>query len=401
MANTVLQEADGPRQETQLSSSDRNLTTAGAGRLTDRPDFAPVTSSPTAGNEEDHRVRPAELAEALSAIEGRRRTVFLGTLSTKRAVQELQISVSPDEIWEEVRAQREQRAQIRPNGRKGLPARDIAKVAVGIGAVIVTGMAVRSVLSHWSSLQPPETAGTRALPAPLQNTTREIPRPPAVEYRTTEFFVRTPTTKALGDLKDGEPISMRFEKFSELMRLLTGSAFEAPISAATAKGILVNSTSRVDGFDVVRYGGKFYLRAYVPKSYRPNGPSGMTSPGESNNNPWISNRPHGSISETVTVRMPAAALPPNPSPRDIATANTRTSTTRQVPTGPFDTQVQIPWDAIKNGGYSGRGDQESQMYQFGIDWKKLDKRAWDTWKPSSLPKESQNVSSASAGTIQH
>jgi hypothetical protein len=349
-----------------------------AARASDRSDFLGVLN-PGIDNKltEERRIRPDELADALSKIERRQHKVFTGTLPLGYTLRELKMDVSPTEVWQEVEANRLAKSNPRQTPRKFGKDRYL-KAGVGVLAVLASAVAIRSFLAQNDAYQATQAPVgiTSTFLQPAHTVPVTAPTPIVYKEMSSFIFVKTRTMKPLREIKDGEIVPMDMMRFQEISRIASGDSTYAPAPQNLLGTVYLDTKQNPGDFETVRLDGKWYIRGWTNGKPQME-PETVNRPGR-----WeklsLFNHPQSHTDKSVT--LPPLPIPVGASPKEIARLSAPRMTT--VDTGPADIPVTIPGNAFS--GYSGGGSPDHTQFDLEVDRSKLDKHYSDKWKPLPL-----------------
>ncbi len=213
----------------------------------------PTVTAPIEGK----RVRPEELAAALSAIEARRTAAMNSTVVLQEALSELQIDATPEEVWQEIETRRKAeetatQAKVQKKRRRTIQGAVIAASLLGIA------LAVRSVVVDATTLYP--------APVPRQAVQQTPVRAYAQPLNLTTL---TPSMRPLGQIRNGTTFPVDGSMIMDLRRALYGTGMQQPLPKSEQDLILIDTNPPYRNarrtWMVLKDNDKLYLRAWTLK----------------------------------------------------------------------------------------------------------------------------------------
>lgn len=181
-------------------------------------------------------IRPDELLAALSAIEARKGEAVVGSVPLGDALNQVRANVTPDEVWQEVDAQRKLQGH-NSNNRKitDLEAQRRRKrwgqAGGGIACMLVTALALRFLVGDIKKVE--------AIEQPKPVKPQVIPqRVPDVVYGPMAQVTRN--SVRLTDLKPGDSMWMGVHEAQTLEKLFFGDEFVKPLTKAQLETVFID-----------------------------------------------------------------------------------------------------------------------------------------------------------------
>ncbi|MDX1934184.1 MAG: hypothetical protein SFU56_16405 [Capsulimonadales bacterium] len=310
--------------------------------------------------EDSRRVTPQELAEAIAALEKRKNTIYPGSIALDSALREMEQEANTPRIRKAIETRRERRQRGVSGQSPGLRA---GYLGLGLFALFlgVVAFAYIGTLADPMRAEPVWKSIGRSLG--LRPDLKPAPAPGSLSWRYIRLLERTPTMVQLGDLKDGQPVTLDREQARNLQEATTGkSLMDAsgyhPVILPLPPDILLETAppaqlSPEKGV-YVRYGKTWYRRGWTtetlvkgeepvvesPVRSRKDGPQAGTV---RHNFRFFSDRPTENI---VIRRSSPIPTPPGLTPGQISKLGNRIRT-ETISLGPAKRRILIPVAAIE------------------------------------------------------
>lgn len=229
----------------------------------------PISLEPSAA---DRHVRPDELRAALSAIEARRGAAVVETVPLGQALGQDQAEVTPDEVWQEIYAQRNRArasAMVEEQEKRRRRKRILQTVS-GVTCLITTAIAIRLLVGDMGQaasaessrvpLQPPPGIGLTGPAATSGNPTATAMQAPTVSQ------ALTPPTEASQGI-NGQASDLKGSGWNGTNR---GETVPGGSGRVGQTGQTTGNTAPI--WQITAQGGHNYLRCWadLPDGVSPN-----------------------------------------------------------------------------------------------------------------------------------